>query len=304
MAKWFFSPLVGLARGGVRTRKRGNSKRLSVRFPSSLNQAIAPNVPPLPIRANWARLRRCLRGIARLVFPARCVWCESDLSDPHAGRFAGGLLCSDCAEQLGPERWHCCQRCAGAVSESAPKPDRCAWCRETPLEFESAVALGNYHGPLKAVVMAMKAPSGEMLAEAMARLLCERREPELRRIRPDLVVPVPLHWERRLRRGANSAETAARTITSHLGAVMPHRLVVQWRKTMFQKDLPPRARFRNVQAAFAVRANYDLAGARVLVVDDVLTTGATCSEVAWALKQSGAAMVAVAVLARAQGANR
>ncbi len=85
---------------------------------------------------------------------------------------------------------------------------------------------------------------------------------------------------------------------------MPSRLVIRWRKTLAQKELPPNARFRNVRGAFAVRANYHLEGARVLVVDDTLTTGATCSEIAWALKQSGAAVVNVTVLARAQGANR
>ncbi len=85
---------------------------------------------------------------------------------------------------------------------------------------------------------------------------------------------------------------------------MPRRVVIRSRNTPSQKELPPQARFRNVRGAFAVRANYPLQERRVLVVDDTLTTGATCSEIAWALKQSGAAVVHVAVLARAQGAHR
>jgi len=150
----------------------------------------------------------------------------------------------------------------------------------------------------------MKVPAGRMLAEAMARLLFERRQVELRRLKPDFVLAVPLHWQRRLERGTNSAETLARSLSRHLGIPLAPRLVARWRNTLSQKELPPKARFHNVRGAFAIRANYDLEGARALVVDDTLTTGATCSEIAWALKQSGAAMVAVAVLARAQGANR
>lgn len=150
----------------------------------------------------------------------------------------------------------------------------------------------------------VKRPAGRLVAEALAGLLFERREAELRELAPDAVVPVPLHWRVRLGRGANSAETMARILSRRLGVPAPRRVVVRCRNTLSQKSLPPNARFRNVRDAFAVRANYPLEEKRVLVVDDTLTTGATCSEIAWALKQSGAAVVHVAVLARAQGAPR
>jgi predicted amidophosphoribosyltransferase len=93
----------------------------------------------------------------------------------------------------------------------------------------------------------------------------------------------------------------ARVIARTLGVPVRRGVVARSRKTKLQKDLPPKKRFHNVRDAFAVRANYDLENVRVLLVDDILTTGATCGEIAWALKQSGAATVAVAILARAQG---
>ncbi len=214
------------------------------------------------------------------------------------------MICPDCADQLGPVQWNCCLRCGGEVPENLPQPNGCSWCRTSRLQFDSVVALGNYHGPLQSVVTAMKRPSGGLMSEAMARLLLERRNEELRGLRPDFVLAVPLHWRRRLGRGANSPETIARWMATHLGVPNEARVVIRRRNTPAQKNLPPQARFRNVRDAFAVRANYDLAGARALLVDDTLTTGATCSEIAWALKQSGAAEVHVAVLARAQGTKQ
>lgn len=79
---------------------------------------------------------------------------------------------------------------------------------------------------------------------------------------------------------------------------MEHSLLVRTRKTLPQADLPPSRRFENVRGAFRLAAGYDIRGARVLLVDDILTTGATCSEAAKVLKQAGAASVAVAVIAR------
>ena len=255
------------------------------------------------VRAGWVRAARAARSVVDLVFPPRCVWCGSE---PNGGPdwAAEGLLCPECAEQLGPKHRNACRRCGGDVPPETPHPDLCAWCRNAQLHFDSVVALGNYHGPLQNVVAAMKAPAGGTLAEALARLLFERHEAEFRRLRPDFAVPVPLYWGCRLGRGVDGAETMARALAGRLRLPMPPRLVVRSRRTEPQKGLPPRARFRNVRDAFAVRANYHLEDACALVVDDTLTTGATCSEIAWVLKQSGAAVVHVAVLARAQGANR
>ncbi|MDY0168257.1 MAG: phosphoribosyltransferase family protein [Thermoguttaceae bacterium] len=257
----------------------------------------------LSVRAGWARVLRVAGGVANLVFPPHCVRCSTDVST-SSDWAAGGLLCRDCADELGPQRWNCCRRCGGEVPEYDSQPEQCSWCRNSNLQFDSVVALGNYHGPLQAVVTAMKRPSAGLLPEAMARLLFERREAELRQLRPDVVTAVPLHWGRRISRGVNSPEIMAGVLSRRLGVPLSQRIVTRWRNTPPQKELPPQSRFRNVRDAFAVRAKYDLQDARVLVVDDTLTTGATCSEIAWALKQAGAAVVNVAVLARAQGTKR
>ncbi len=149
----------------------------------------------------------------------------------------------------------------------------------------------------------MKRRADNALSMAMGRLLAERRGRELGEFKADLIVPIPLFWMRRLQLGSNSAEIVAGRLGRHLGVPVRRRMLVRRRNTFPQKGLTPPARFRNVRRAFAVRSGYYVEGSRVLLVDDTLTTGATCSEASRMLKQAGAATVAVAVIARAHGTD-
>jgi ComF family protein len=114
-----------------------------------------------------------------------------------------------------------------------------------------------------------------------------------------VIMPIPMFWGRRLRRGKNCPETLAECLSQSLGVPMRRGLLVRHRNTLPQNNLTPAHRFKNMRGAFRVRRPTIVAGARVLLVDDVLTTGATCSEAAKTLKQAGAETVAVAVVARA-----
>jgi ComF family protein len=147
----------------------------------------------------------------------------------------------------------------------------------------------------------MKRPSHGALSVAMGRLLAQRRRERLIEVQADVVIPIPMFWRRRLGRGTNSPEVLASCLGKSLGIPVRRRVLVRHRNTLPQADLSPSRRFQNVRGAFRVRRGDALKDARVLIVDDVLTTGATCSEAAKMLKQAGAAWVAVAVVARAQG---
>jgi len=146
----------------------------------------------------------------------------------------------------------------------------------------------------------MKQPSHDALSAAMGRLLAARREERFAALKIDLVVPIPMYWMRLLRRGTNSPEVLSRCLGQHLG-VPVCRLLSRRRNTLPQADLSPRERFHNVRGAFRVKGRCRLQGRRILLVDDILTTGATCSEAAAVLKEAGAEMVVAAVIARAQG---
>ncbi len=110
-----------------------------------------------------------------------------------------------------------------------------------------------------------------------------------------------MHWSRRLRRGTSSADVLAEVFARHLGVPSAERLLVRRRNTLPQFNLPPKKRFTNVRGAFGISAGYDLLAERVLLVDDILTTGATCHEVAKTLRRAGARHISVVVVARAVG---
>jgi ComF family protein len=112
-----------------------------------------------------------------------------------------------------------------------------------------------------------------------------------------------MHWWRRLGRGFNSPDVLAQVLARALRVPWSPELLTRRRNTLPQMRLAPKMRFQNLRGALRLRADGAIAGRRVLLVDDILTTGATCSEAARVLKQAHAAWVGVAVLARAEGTD-
>lgn len=164
--------------------------------------------------------------------------------------------------------------------------------------FDETVALGQYDGLLRDWLLKMKDGRGESLTLAIAELIWQQQLERLAATRPDVVVPVPMHWRRRWMRGTNSAAVLAERLSQRLRVPLAVDLLRRTRHTPPQFSLPPSERPANVRNAFAVRPGYHFEEARVLLVDDILTTGSTCSAAARALKQAGAKHVAVAVAAR------
>jgi ComF family protein len=236
-------------------------------------------------------------GGLNLLFPPRCAYCRIDIAEPE-DRLP---ICESCRRLLVPEHWVGCRHCGGAILGDGESSDNCPSCNDPPLLFDRAVVLGRYQNEVREVVLKMKHPRNENLSLAMGKLLGQNRFFELAEIGADMIVPVPMYWSRRWKRGTNSAELLARCLGRKLGLPVWRRLLVRCKNTSPQAGLSPKMRFSNMRGAFRVRSEGDLHGRRILLVDDVLTTGATCSEAAKALKKAGAAMVAVAVVARAQG---
>jgi predicted amidophosphoribosyltransferase len=207
-----------------------------------------------------------------------------------------------------------CSRCAAPCPEHESQAGSCASCRGVKYAFDGAMALGLYEGPLRQAVLRTKHARHEHLAVDLGRLLaCALRErfraeggfrfgqADPSSASPLFVAAVPMFWLQRAYRGANGAERMAAGVAEVLGLGFAPRALVCRRFLRKQSELKPAERRRNVREAFRAARWQPIAGRRVLLVDDVLTTGATAHEAARALKGAGASEVYVAAVARGTG---
>lgn len=284
-----------------------------VTFRKSWNQlrrgAISAARVPIGI-ARSATTQTVRRGLADLLFPPTCASCSVELEVPtRAGRAV--QICDACLDELEIFSPPMCVQCGAPVSgigllesqpsERKPRLIGCYRCAGRKYWFDQTIALGEYSGALSDNVLRMKQAAGDALSLAMGRLLGDLRREQFQQLKPDVVVPIPAHWCRRLVHRTNSAALLAEVLAGQLCVPLAERLLRRSRHTSPQTRFKPTARWENVKGAFKVRGGYHLLDAHVLLVDDVLTTGATCSEAAKALRKAGAARVTVAVVARAIG---
>lgn len=231
------------------------------------------------------------RGFRQLVYPAVCARCEVLVSNPDDD------FCPACAEALTADPNLTCPRCTSTIGPHTDVSDGCPRCRGDKFHFDSATRLGPYDGALRDAILLMKHRAGESMAEYVGRLWARHHAERFRTLGVQVVIPVPLHWWRKFRRGYNQAETLSAAVAQLLGVEHRQRWLRRIRSTPIQAQLAESDRRTNVRGAFQAARSARLAGKTVLLVDDVLTTGSTASEAARAIKAVGAAKVHVAVLA-------
>ena len=208
-------------------------------------------------------------------------------------------MCPSCLHGIEPlSAEYFCASCRTPFRNPFPldKEGRCPLCRSGLRGFDAAYSFGAYEGALRELIHLYKYGRVRTLTEPLGGLL-GRALPRDRHF--DLVTAVPLHWRRRWQRGFNQAELLAREIARKSG--VPFAVALRRVKsTRAQAGLSNTARRRNVGAAFALRHGLGgtLAGKRVLLIDDVMTTGSTAAACARALKDAGAARVELLTVAR------
>jgi ComF family protein len=163
------------------------------------------------------------------------------------------------------------------------------------------VALGRYQDELNQAIVRTKRSHNEPLVLALGRLLYEMRGNALQELRADVVVPMPMHWLRRMRRRNNGPDLLAEALARSLKLSLKASALKRCRLTPLQVDVIPSERHVHQRKSFCVAAKRQIHGRRVLLVDDVLTTGATAAEAAKVLLEAGASAVSVAAVARAIG---
>ncbi len=234
-------------------------------------------------------------GLLHLLLPACCHVCSVSLPPPHA------RLCDRCRADILTDPSPSCPRCASTVGPFVVPTERCLLCRNVSFAFERVLRLGPYQGRLQEVVLRLKHRTNEGLAEMLGEWWVDSARERFIALGVDCVVPVPLHWRRRWQRGYNQSGALAFGLATGLGVPLHKWWVKRIRHTADQKALSATARKENVRGAFQVRPTAAVTGHSILLVDDVMTTGATAHEAARVLCAAGAKRVLVAALARAHG---
>jgi len=254
------------------------------------------HVAPVP-----GSLSRALRAWATaaldLVFPALCPVCACTLAEGRRDPLCGA--CWDLIPRIAPP---CCDRCGLPARALTPmpteliRPDRllCGGCRVDPPDWDWARAGAEYDGVVRDAIHAFKFRGKRALARPLAALIGEQWPPLAGDVAA--LVPVPLGRPRQRERGFNQAALLAERLAPGLGVAVRPRWLARVRDTQPQSELGAAERHANVHGAFAARE--EVAGRHVVVVDDVLTTGATAAECARALRAAGAARVGVVAVAR------
>ncbi|MFN8636706.1 MAG: ComF family protein [Chloroflexota bacterium] len=217
-----------------------------------------------------------------LLFPDRCIGC----------RLRGVVLCEACAADV--------PRLGGEVCPLCAAPSRlariCQRCRAKPMTLDGVRAACHFDGAVRTAIHDLKYRGIRSRAGLLASFVAEAVE--ARPLAVDVLVPVPLAPARRRQRGFNQSELLATAVSARLGVSLLASGLTRIRETPRQVGRSASERQTNVVGAFACQNGEGIVGRRVAVVDDVMTTGATLSACAEALKQAGASRVYGIVVAR------
>jgi len=233
-----------------------------------------------------------LRALASLFYPPLCAVCAVPVGHED-------YLCESCSEKAPRIKPPFCATCSEPFPGSITESFSCANCAHRVLHFTAAVAAYRSRGIVRKIIHDFKYGKQLHLRHVIGDWLAATLDdPRLQGRRIDLVIPVPLHPTRKRERGFNQAELLADSLSAR--ANLPLRNVLERiRYTTTQTAFDRSERMENLHNAFRLRKNADVRGLRVLLIDDVLTTGSTLSECARVLKAGGAISVHAATAARA-----
>ena len=228
-----------------------------------------------------------------LIYPECCQLCHSARATP-----AQGYVCSECCAKIRFVAEPFCDRCGRPFEGEITTRFECGSCREMELHFESARSAVLADDLVRDIIHRYKYQRHFWFEPILSELLVSRAAPELAKNRWDFIVPTPLHSSKYREREFNQAERLSRKLSEAIQVPLESSLLQRVIPTRSQTLLNRAERVANVRNAFSVKNGRTLSGERIVVVDDVFTTGATTSACARALMRAGAGAVCVWTVAR------
>jgi ComF family protein len=268
-------------------------------------------VVPLSLADYFVILRTAIDALAAVLFPAPCRICGTTLL--NASRIP---ICDSCLASFQPIEQPICECCgrpfpapittavvangtkAGGTADTEPARPLCRLCRDGYYAFDRARSYGLYNDALHHAILLLKYEEVTRLGDWFAERLAEIVAREGEAFRADVIVPVPLHPERQRERGYNQAELIARPLARRLHLKQGAYLLMRTKPRPARLVLTRKEHWDSVRGAYATRKGLRVDKLRVLLLDDVLTTGATLDSCARALKKAGAAAVMGLTVAR------
>lgn len=225
-------------------------------------------------------MKPIVENILNFIYPRCCPVCHKILADQSA------LVCGECVKSLIPIQEPFCKLCGKPVGQ---EEEYCRDCRGKTHVFDQGRGIFLYDARMKESILRYKYGGRRQYGDFYARSMCIYGEREVKRWKPDLIVPIPLYRRKQRKRGFNQAEYLAAKVGDYFGIPVDSSILKKTRDTKSQKKMDAGRRRVNLLGAF--RAMKPVKGKRVMVVDDVYTTGSTMDAAARCLKDAGACSV-------------
>ncbi len=236
-------------------------------------------------RTDFRRKTRAAEEILlSFFFPRRCPVCDG-IVHPK-----GRNVCPKCREKVSFVKEPVCKKCGKEIR--TPEAEYCPDCEAHRRSFDGGISLMNYDRIGRASMKAFKYRGRQEYAPFYIEEIVSRYGSRLRRFRADALIPVPMYWKKRLRRGYNQAEVLARELAKPCGLPVLAKSLVRSRPTRAQKELGAAQRRKNIEGSFCVK-NLPEGVERVILVDDIYTTGSTAEACTRALMAAGVRHVLV-----------
>lgn len=242
-------------------------------------------------------IKEITEKIFEIIYPVKCPFCGEIVSSGNKKMSSRNWICAECRRKVPYLKEPRCMCCGKPVINA--EQEYCFDCSKRKHAFEEGRSLWIHKEPAEQAIYAFKYHNRRIYGKAFGAELADQYGDYLKKKGITMIVPIPLHRKRKKRRGYNQAEILAKVLGESTGIMVDAGVLERVKATKPQKQLDNKGRRRNIKGAF--RVTKSVKGEKIMLIDDIYTTGSTLDEAAGVLKRSGAEKVYFLTLSIGQG---